>query len=101
MSCGRTPTRPDSTKRWAASVGRPEVQAFAGALQGVRARKGIMITTSSFTSGAKDYAGSIETKIILVDGERLAQLMIEHDVGVARVARYDVKELDQDYFEEE
>lgn len=88
-------------KRWEASVGRPEVQKFAGALQGARARKGVMITTSNFTSGAVDYANSIDTKIILVDGQRLADLMIGHNVGVAPVSRYEVKRLDQDYFVDE
>jgi len=88
-------------KRWDAAVGRPEVQKFAGALQGARADKQIMSTTSSFTSGAKEYARQIETRIIRIDGLRPADLMIEHDVGVAPVARYDVKRLDHDYFVEE
>jgi restriction system protein len=88
-------------KRWEASVGRPEVQKFAGALQGARASKGIMITTSSFTTGAIEYVRQIETRIILIDGLRLADLMIEHDVGVAPVSRFDLKRLDHDYFVEE
>lgn len=88
-------------KRWEASVGRPEVQKFAGALQGARARKGIMITTSNFTAGAIDFAKQIDTRIILIDGLRLADLMIEHDVGVAPVSRFDLKRLDHDYFVEE
>jgi restriction system protein len=88
-------------KRWEAVVGRPEVQKFAGALQGARARKGIMITTSSFTKGADEYANGIDTKIILIDGARLAELMIEHNVGVTPVSRFEVKRLDQDYFVDE
>lgn len=85
-------------KRWDGSVGRPEIQKFAGALQGVRARKGIFITTSAFTTDARSYAGQIESKIVLIDGPALANLMIEHEVGVARVESYDIKRLDSDYF---
>ena len=64
-------------KRWKDSVGRPVVQAFAGSLEGVRARKGVFITTSTFTADAVDYVQRIEKKIVLVDGTRLADLMIE------------------------
>jgi len=85
-------------KRWEAPVGRPTVQAFAGSLEGQRARKGVLITTSQFTADAKDYVNRIEKKIILIDGEQLAQLMIDHDVGVADLATYHVKKLDLDYF---
>ena len=85
-------------KRWEAAVGRPTVQAFAGSLEGQRARKGVLITTSQFTAEAKDYVNRIEKKIILVGGEQLAQLMIDHDVGVAGFATYHVKKLDLDYF---
>ena len=88
-------------KRWEANVGRPEIQKFAGALQGQRARKGIFITTSSFSKDALDYVKNIESKIILIDGERLAELMIEHNVGVSPVASYDVKKIDSDYFIED
>jgi len=88
-------------KRWGATVGRPEVQKFAGALQGQRARKGILITTSSFTREAYDYASSIETKIVLIDGEMLAQLMIDHNLGVSPVTIYEVKRVDADYFTEQ
>ncbi|MEI6084625.1 MAG: restriction endonuclease [Verrucomicrobiota bacterium] len=88
-------------KRWDANVGRPEIQRFAGALQGRRARKGIFITTSSFTSDAKEYAGMIDTHIILIDGQRLANLMFEHSVGVSTIGRYELKRLDLDYFAEE
>lgn len=88
-------------KRWEAVVGRPEVQKFAGALQGQRARKGILITTSSFSREAIDYAGNIDTKIILVNGARLAELMIDHGVGVVSEATYELKRVDSDYFSEE
>lgn len=85
-------------KRWDGVVGRPEVQRFAGALQGQRARKGILITTSRFSEEAKEYAAKIESKIVLIDGERLAELMIEYGVGVSQVASYEIKKIDQDYF---
>ncbi len=88
-------------KRWEGVVGRPEIQKFAGALQGNRARKGIFITTSSFTKEAEDYVSRIDTKIILVDGARLAEFMIEHNVGITTVAAYEIKRIDSDYFSEE
>ncbi len=87
-------------KRWEGSVGRPVVQAFAGSLEGVRARKGVLITTSAFTNDAEDYVQRIEKKIILINGGRLAQLMIDHDIGVSTVTNYTIKRLDSDYFEE-
>jgi len=87
-------------KRWDGPIGRPEIQRFAGALQGQRARKGIFITTSSFTKDARAYAGSIESKIVLIDGEQLAELMVDHGVGVTPVANYEVKKVDSDYFAE-
>ncbi len=86
-------------KRWEASVGRPVVQACAGSLDGQRVRKGISITTSQFTSEAKDFVSRIDKKIVLIDGEQLAQLMIEHGIGVTEVARYEIKKVDLDYFE--
>lgn len=88
-------------KRWDGTVGRPEIQKFAGALQGVRAKKGIFITTSDFSKEALDYAAHIDTKIVLMDGETLAQHMIDYDVGVSRIALYEVKKIDSDYFTEE
>ena len=88
-------------KRWEAAVGRPTVQGFAGSLEGQRARKGVLITTSQFTADAKDYVNRIEKKIILIDGEQLAQLMIDYDIGVAGLATYHVKKIDLDYFGEE
>jgi len=87
-------------KRWQGPVGRPVVQAFAGSLEGHRARKGVLITTSQFTPDAREYVERIEKKIVLVDGERLAQLMIDHDIGVADIATYRIKRVDLDYFPE-
>ncbi len=87
-------------KRWQAPVGRPEIQRFAGALQGHRARKGILITTSGFTRDAEDYVAGIDSKIVLINGDQLAQLMIDHNVGVASVASYETKRVDSDYFSE-
>jgi len=87
-------------KRWKSSVGRPELHAFVGALQGKRSRKGIFITTSSFTDTAKKYVNSIETKVALIDGETLVRYMIENDVGVITRDTYKIKELDADYFDE-
>jgi restriction system protein len=85
-------------KRWEGSVGRPEIQKFAGALQGQRAKKGIFITTSSFTTEAREFASRIETKIILIDGQLLAKLMFDHNVGVTTASNYEVKKIDSDYF---
>ncbi len=87
-------------KRWEGTVGRPEIQKFAGALQGNRARKGIFITTSSFTKDAQEYTQRIDSKIVLIDGKRLANLMIDHNVGVTSEAVYEVKRADSDYFSE-
>lgn len=88
-------------KSWGKSVGRPEIQAFAGALQGRQATKGIFITTSDFTTGATDYVKSIPSRVILVDGQRLAELMIEHGVGVSVRDTYELKEVDLSYFSTE
>jgi restriction system protein len=85
-------------KRWEATVGRPEIQKFAGALQGQRARKGIFITTSDFSRDANEYVSRIDSKIVLIDGKTLARLMIDFGVGVTNVASYEVKKLDSDYF---
>lgn len=90
-------------KRWQTRsvVGRPEIQRFVGALAGQGAKKGIFITTSSFTKEAKEYTPKNETKIVLIDGEQLAQLMIDHDLGVSPVTKYEIKRIDNDYFGEE
>ncbi|MBI5908533.1 MAG: restriction endonuclease [Betaproteobacteria bacterium] len=87
-------------KRWEATIGRPEIQKFAGALQGQRARKGIFITTSDFSKEASEYVSRIDSKIVLIDGKTLARLMIDFGVGVTTVAAYEVKKLDSDYFAE-
>ena len=87
-------------KRWEGNVGRPMVQAFAGSLEGVRARKGVMITTSDFSREARDYVTRIEKKIILINGELLAELMLDHNVGVSEKERFIVKRIDMDYFDE-
>lgn len=88
-------------KRWEATVGRPIVQAFAGSLEGQRAKKGVLITTSQFSHEAKEYVNRIEKKIVLIDGERLTQLMLEYGVGVTEKVSYSVKKIDLDYFAEE
>lgn len=88
-------------KRWDSVVGRPEIQKFAGALQGQRASKGVFITTSSYSKEASEYANVIATKIILIDGEALVSLMVDHNVAVARVGTYELKRIDADYFEGE
>jgi restriction system protein len=88
-------------KKWEGSVGRPEIQKFVGALQGQRAKKGIFITTSSFTSDAKNYPSQIENRVVLIDGEQLAQFMIDHNVGVSTVDTYEIKKIDSDFFSEE
>ena len=85
-------------KRWEANVGRPEVQRFAGALQGQRARKGILITTSEFSREARDYVAHLDSRIILLDGARLSQLMVDYNVGVSAVGTYEVKKIDEDFF---
>ena len=88
-------------KRWENTVGRPEIQKFVGALTGLRAKKGLFITTSNFSSDSEDYVSRIDAKIVLIDGETLAQLMIEYNVGVSTVNTYEVKKVDSDYFTEE
>jgi len=88
-------------KKWENSVGRPEIQKFAGALQGQRAKKGIFITTSTFTKDAQDFAARIDSKITLVDGASICQLMIDYGVGVNPVATFELKRLDSDYFFED
>lgn len=88
-------------KRWEGVVGRPEIQKFAGALQGQRARKGIFITTSSFTKEAREFVSAIDSKIILIGGDLLANFMIDYGIGVTEVAAYVVKRIDSDYFGQE
>lgn len=88
-------------KRWQGSVGAPEIQKFVGALQGQRAHKGVFITTSSFTPKAIEYVSTLSTKVVLIEGQQLANLMMDFDVGVSVAANYAVKRIDSDYFEEE
>jgi restriction system protein len=90
-------------KRWKPGnvVGRPEIQKFVGALAGQGAKKGIFITTSNFTKEALDYTPRNETKIVLIDGEQLAQLMIDYNLGCTTQQTYELKKLDSDYFGEE
>lgn len=87
-------------KKWKLDnpVGRPEIQKFVGALQGKKAKKGIFITTSRFSDDAHQYASGIDTKVVLIDGQRLTDLMIDAGVGVSSSTAYEIKSLDTDYF---
>ncbi len=85
-------------KRWQGTVGSPELLKFAGALAGKKAKRGVFLTTSTFSQQAIQYAQSLEAKIILIDGDTLAQLMIDHGIGVTTTASYEVKRIDADYF---
>jgi restriction system protein len=88
-------------KRWEGTVGRPELHKFVGALAGQGAKKGIFITTSSFTKDAEQYIPKNDTKIVLIDGEKLAQYMIDYNLGVSVQNTYEIKKMDSDYFEED
>ena len=88
-------------KKWEGTVGRPEIQKFAGALQGQHAKKGIFITTSNFSKEAVDFASRVDNKIILLDGDTLVQYMIDHNIGVTPFVNYEVKKIDLDYFTDE
>lgn len=90
-------------KRWRPGnvVGRPELHKFVGALAGQGAKKGIFITTSHFTKEASEYTPKNETKIVLIDGEQLAQLMIDYNLGCTSQQTYELKKIDSDYFGEE
>jgi len=88
-------------KRWEKTVGRPEVQAFAGSMEGFRARKGVLMTTASFSKEAHDYVSRIERKIVLIDGIRLAELMMDHGIGVETAHTFTIKKVDLDYFADE
>lgn len=87
-------------KRWKETIGRKEIQSFVGALAGKQANKGVFITTSEFASTATEYAQMVPQKVILIDGARLADLMIEHDIGVSTSRTIALKRIDSDYFEE-
>ena len=85
-------------KRWENTVGRPDIQKFAGALQGEGATKGVFITTSDYSLGAREYAQRVSSRIVLIDGHQLAQLMIDFGLGVSTRDVYEVKTIDSDYF---
>jgi restriction system protein len=86
-------------KRWQSTVGRKEIQSFVGALAGKQANKGVFISTSDFAKSATSYAASVSQKVVLIDGPRLADLMIEHNIGVSTIRTIELKRLDSDYFE--
>jgi restriction system protein len=86
-------------KKWEGTVGRPEIQKFVGALHGKRAKKGVFLTTSNFSNDAIEYVKAIDPKVVLIDGNKLAQLMIEFGVGVSVSQTYKIKRIDTDYFE--
>jgi restriction system protein len=88
-------------KRWENTVGRPDIQKFAGALQGQRANKGVFITTSGFSRDAEEYVDVISSKIILITGEQLCKLMVDYNVGVSPLSKFELKRIDSDYFEGE
>jgi Restriction endonuclease len=88
-------------KRWEGPVGRPEIQKFVGALAGKKAKKGVFFTTSTFTDEAKDYVSHLEQKVVLIDGNKLADLMIKYNVGVSVERVIEIKRIDSDYFEED
>jgi restriction system protein len=88
-------------KRWQDTVGRREIQSFVGALAGKKAQKGVFITTSGFKTSAREYVKDVHQKVILVDGERLADLMIEYNIGVTMSHSYEIKRIDSDYYEQE
>jgi restriction system protein len=88
-------------KRWEGTVGRPEIQKFVGALQGKRARKGVFITTGTFSADASDYVSHIDPRVVLIDGSELAEYMIDHDLGVTSRIKYEIKRVDSDYFVDE
>ncbi len=88
-------------KRWEGTVGRPEIQRFVGALHGKRARKGVFLTTGSFSAEAHDYVSRIDPKVVLIDGRELAELMIDFGLGVTTTAIYEIRRVDSDYFGEE
>ena len=88
-------------KRWEGAVGRPEIMKFVGALAGQRASKGVFITTSGFTQEARQYALASQYRVVLIDGQRLSQLMIEANLGVSVAAAYEIKRIDNDFFADE
>jgi len=87
-------------KRWEGTVGRPDIQKFIGAITEHRARKGVFLTTSTFSAHARDCVKNLDPRVILIDGQQLAQYMIELNLGVNVESTYEVKRLDSDFFEE-
>ena len=88
-------------KRWDGTVGRPEIQKFVGALHGKRAKKGVFITTGTFSADARSYVSHIDPRVVLIDGKELASYMWDLDLGVSPKAMYCVKRIDSDYFSDE
>lgn len=88
-------------KRWEGTVGRPEVQKFVGALHGQRAKKGVFITTGKFSNDAIDYLKNIDPKVILIDGDKLVNFMIDYNLGTTTSTIYEIKKIDSDYFTED
>ena len=89
-------------KRWQGTVSRPTIQSFVGSMDMIRAKKGVVITTSDYSRDAVDFVDRIEGKrVVLINGKQLAQLMIEHDVGVSTIGTYSLKEVSNDFFEED
>jgi len=88
-------------KRWGRTVGRPEVMTFVGALAGKKTKKGIFITTSTFTKEAFEYASGLDTKVVLMDGEELTRLMVDYGVGVSDYFNYRIRKIDSDFFIQE
>lgn len=87
-------------KKWEKTVGRPDVQGFVGALHGKRAKKGVFITTGTFSTDARNYVSTIDPRVVLIDGQQLAEFMIDFGLGVTPVASYEIKRIDSDYFDE-
>jgi restriction system protein len=88
-------------KKWEASIGRPEIQKFVGALQGQRAKKGIFITTSDFNDNSYNYVNNIDIKVVLINGKELSNLMIDYNIGVSMKNIFEIKKIDSDYFLED
>jgi len=86
-------------KRYAGTVGRPEVQAFSGSLDGAHARKGVLITTSSFSPEARNFVAKIEKRIVLIDGSELVRHMVDHEIGVQQKGTFRLYRVDDDFFE--
>ena len=88
-------------KRWDGAVGRPTIQGFVGSMDYVRARKGVILTTSSFTKDAVDFVERIEgKKVVLINGDQLADLMMDHGLGVITTKSYEIREVSNDFFDE-